>query len=529
MPVSVPTDTRLSFGLLDWLIIAFYLAMLVAIGCYFSRRQRTLKDYFLAGKHMSWLPIGLSLMAALNSGIDYLTQPSAFLKYGLVIIVVNLSWLLLYPYAFFVTMPLYRRLDVYSAYEYLQNRFSVTVRCLASGIFILWRLGWMATALYVPCLAFHTATAGRLPLKPTILVLGAVATLYTMLGGVKAVIWTEVIQFVVMFGGLLLTMIIIFAKVPIDLGNLLASAGQGGAGRGAAATVPSGFYGQLIEVFRQPVTWYGVLIAALVGRLAGYTSDQIMVQRFQTSRTIRDLRQGFLITAISDIVWMTTLIFVGVTLYLFFRGKALPAWVASNTDYYFPYFMSVVFPPGATGPVIAAIIAASLSAIASAINSQSTVIVVDFYNCLIRKRKRPIEDLGERERRFQMRLSRCAALAAGLAGTLLSCQLDRLGTLFEIGNKVIQTFTGPLLAIFWLGMFTRRANSLSAFLGGLVGTAVGIYVAFFSSLSFLWPSTFAFVSALAIGYVVGWFRPITESARQWNWFTITKRALVETS
>jgi len=168
-----PSRDELTFGWPDWAIIGLYLLMLLGIGWYHSRRQRTVKEYFLAGKHMSWLPIGLSLMAALNSGIDYLTQPSAFLKFGIVVILGSLSWFVLYPYAFFVTMPMYRRLDVYSAYEYLENRFNVAVRCLAAVIFILWRLGWMATALYVPCLAFHTATGGQLPLKPTILVLGA--------------------------------------------------------------------------------------------------------------------------------------------------------------------------------------------------------------------------------------------------------------------------------------------------------------------------------------------------------------------
>jgi SSS family transporter len=527
MPDPASENTRLSFGWPDWVIIAAYLLMLLAIGWYHSMRQRTIKEYFLAGKHMSWLPLGLSLMAALNSGIDYLTQPSAFLKFGIVIILGSLSWLVIYPYAFFVTMPMYRRLDVYSAYEYLDNRFNVAVRCLASAIFILWRLGWMATALYVPCLAFHTATGGRLPLKPTILVLGAVATAYTMLGGVKAVIWTEVIQFLVMFSGLLLTLVVIFASVPIDAGELLGSMFQSGAASTATREAAAGFGAQILELFREPVTWYGVLIATVVGRLPVYTGDQIMVQRFQTSRSIRDVRQGFLITAISDSVWMVALIFVGVALSIFFRTRELPAWVSSNTDYYFPYFMSLVFPPGTTGPVIAAIIAASLSAIASAINSQSTVIFVDFYNRLVKGRRRPIENPDAEEQRFQLRLSRTAAVVAGLAGTLLACQLDRLGTLFEIGNKVIQTFTGPMLAIFWLGMFTRRATSLSAFLGGLVGTLVGVYVAFFSSLSFLWPCTFGFGSALVVGYLAGLPSPITESARRWTWFAIMRRTVEE--
>ncbi len=526
MPMPKSSASTLSFGWPDWAIIGLYMLMLLSIGWYHSRRQRSLKEYFLAGKHMSWLPLGLSLMAALNSGIDYLTQPSAFLKFGIAVVLGSLSWFVLYPYAFFVTMPMYRRLDVYSAYEYLENRFNVAVRSLTAVIFLLWRLGWMATALYVPCLAFHTATGGQLPLKPTILVLGAVATTYTMLGGVKAVIWTEVIQFLAMFGGLLLTLVVVFINVPVSMGELFDAALSGGTHVTTQAAT-AGFAAQVLELFREPVTWWGMLIAVLVGRLTSYTSDQVMVQRFQTSRTIRDIRQGFLITAVSDSVWMVTLTFVGVALSIYFRKENLPDWVASNTDYYFPYFMSRVFPQGTTGPVIAAIVAASLSAIASAINSQSTVIFVDFYNRLVKGRRRPLENPDADEQRFQLRLSRVAAVVAGLSGTLLACQLDQLGTLFEIGNKVIQTFTGPVLAIFWLGMFTRRATSASAFLGGLVGTLVGVYVAFFSTLSFLWPAVFGFVSAMIVGYSLGIVSPMSKAAEQWNWFAITRQPLNE--
>ncbi len=518
------TGVRLSFGWQDWLIIALYLLMLLGIGAYHARRQRTIKEYFLAGKHMGWLPLGLSLMAALNSGIDYIAQPSAFLKYGIIIIIGSLSWLVLYPYAFFVTMPMYRRLDVYSAYEYLENRFNVAVRCLAAVIFILWRLGWMATALYAPCIAFHTATGGQLPLKPMILVLGVVATIYTMMGGIKAVIWTEVIQFVVMFGGLLLTCTIIFMNVSIDPAQFWQAAFRHHGSAMVTSAPADGILEQLVELFRRPVTWYGILLAVVIGRLPVYTSDQVMVQRFQTSRSIRDLRQGFIITAVSDAIWMITLTFVGVALSLYFGSRRLPDWVATP-DQYFPYFMALVFPRGATGPVIAAIIAASLSAIASAINSQSAVVFVDFYSRLVKGRRRPLEEPSPAEQRMQIRLSRIASVVAGLTGTLIATQLDRLGTVWEIANIVIQTPTGPILAIFWLGMFTRRVDSTSAFVAGLFGTGVGIYVAFFSSLSFLWPSVLSFGSALLLGVILGCFQPVTQAAMEWNWFAICRRPL----
>jgi len=164
------------FGWLDAAIIISYLLILAGIGVYFSRKQKNLEDFFLAGRSMGWVPVGMSLMAALNSGIDYLMEPFKVFTYGLIFIFTAVSWIFLYPWVAYVTLPFYRRLNVYTAYEYLEARFDGSVRTLAASIFLLWRLGWMATAIYVPSLAI-SATTG-LSLGATIVVLGGMVTLY---------------------------------------------------------------------------------------------------------------------------------------------------------------------------------------------------------------------------------------------------------------------------------------------------------------------------------------------------------------
>src|SRR5499427_1153395 len=187
---------------LDIVIIVLYLAMLAGVGIYFSRRQKNLDEYFLAKQSMAWLPVGLSLMAALDSAIDYLMQPSATIRYGLFLLIGTSSWLFLYPWVAKVTLPFYRRLNYFTAYEYLEARFDVRVRALAAVIFIVWRIGWMATAIYVPSLAISTATGGRIRVDQLVIGLGALVTAYTALGGIEAVIWNDVAQFCVRFGGL---------------------------------------------------------------------------------------------------------------------------------------------------------------------------------------------------------------------------------------------------------------------------------------------------------------------------------------
>ncbi|OHB85932.1 MAG: hypothetical protein A2V98_03690 [Planctomycetes bacterium RBG_16_64_12] len=491
----------------DLCILVAYLLTLAGIGIYFSKRQFKLEDFFLARRRMTWLPIGLSLMAALNSGIDYLMQPSAVIKYGLVLLVSNLSWFLLYPYVFFITLPLYRRLEVYSAYDYLERRFNVGVRGLGAAIFMLWRIGWMATALYVPCLAISTATGRRDLLLPMIVTLGGLVTFYTMLGGIKAVIWTDVIQFCIMFAGLAGSVAVAWWNVPGGSDEIVQSGWAVGSGQPPLPPpwLP-GFFGQVEHFFMIPVTAIGLFIATMVGRVATYTSDQVMVQRFQTTRTLRDARQGFLITAVSDTVWMLALALVGVFLFAYFQHHPIPQAVQQNPDNIFPYFLGEVFPIGLTGLVIAAILAASLSSIDSAINSLTSVATLDFYRRIYLGDTRQEQDLSDTEQRRLVSASRVFTLLIGIVGTALASNVDRLGTIFEIANKLINSFTGPMLGIFLLGMFTKRTNSTGAFLGGFVGTGVTLGVVYLSSLevpriSFIWPSTFGLVSTVAIGYL----------------------------
>src|SRR5262245_65237120 len=209
---------------LDALIVIAYLAALAFVGVWFSRRQRTLDGFFRASQAMTWQAVGLSLIAALNSGIDYLMQPASTIKYGLVLLVGTSSWLFLYPWVWYVTLPFYRRLKVYTAYEFLEGRFDVRVRTLAAAIFVVWRLGWMATAIYVPCLAVDAATGGRVDLRITIPVLGLVVMAYTVLGGIQAVIWNDVLQFFIMFGGLATTVWLVLSHVPGGLSEIRAAA-----------------------------------------------------------------------------------------------------------------------------------------------------------------------------------------------------------------------------------------------------------------------------------------------------------------
>lgn len=386
----------------------------------------------------------------------------------------------------------------------------------------------MATALYVPCLAVSTASGGALPLLPMVLLLGAVVTFYTMLGGIQAIIWTDVIQFCVMLGGLAAAVAIVIAQVPGGWDEIWKRADAAGittVNRPIAGIAHAAFLDKLWLFLKEPVTITGILIAATVGRMTIYTSDQVMVQRFQTTRSLRDARQAFVINAVGDTVWMAGLVFVGIALHAYYQHYTMaPGYSA---DQIFPAFLAQALPTGAIGLVIAAIFAASLSSIDSAINSCTSVVVVDFYNRLFLRRQASDEGLSAEQQRGQLRVSRWATLAVGLVGTVLACYVSRLGDLIEISNKVINAFTGPLFGIYLLGMFSARTKSTGALIGGVVGSAVTIYVAFFSSLSFLWPSTFGLLATLLAGFGVSLILPMGKGNQELTWTRVMQRPLRE--
>ncbi len=530
---------------LDLAILLGYFATLIAVGVYHSRRQKDLDEYFLAGRDIRWLAFGLSLMAALNSGLDYLMQPGAMIKFGVYTMVGNLTWLILCPYVFYITLPLYRRLGVVSAYEYLERRFDVRVRTLAAAIFVLWRMGWMAMALYVPSLAIHVATGGAVSTNAMVVAIGLIIICYTMLGGMRAVIWNDVIQCWIMFAGLAATIGICIAHVDGGIGTILHQFNQ--VGLEAQVQPPAGAPGEPWTYFFIPMSLVGFFISILLSRVTAYTCDQVMVQRCQTSRTIGDARRGVLLTAVSDTVWMLSLSFVGLALFAFFNASTagLPEWAYDQPDRVFPYFIARVFPAGLTGLVIAAILAASVSSIDSAVSSLTTVITVDFIKHLFLKRTAPISQNDPLEQRKLVRLSQVVTLFVGLIGIGLGVNVGRLGSLLEINNKIVISFTGPMLGIFMLGMFTRRATGWGALAGGAVGTLVTLFIAFQREIyqasnlwlhtqwntdvvvSFLWPATFGFAATMVVGYSISLLSraPVGHVGHHWTWSHVMQSEL----
>lgn len=550
------TSEAMRVGVVDALVILAYIGGLLYIGFHHSKKQKNLKDFFLAGKSMKWLPVGMSIMAALNSGTDYLMTPSAMIQYGALIFATVLNLVVVYPYVFLVILPFYRRLDLFSVYEYLEHRFNNFVRTLVASIFVVWRIMLMSMALYVPCLTLTTIFNVEQYLVGFVVVLGLVVTVYTMMGGIKGVIWIDVAQFCVMFGGLLITIILVLVKVPGGLGEIIGDFGNVGTEfRGVETDIlQHGLFSAVKEYFLLPMSVTGIMIFALIGRMALFTSDQLVVQRFQTTRTIRDARVSFFISVVSDFVWLTVLGFIGVALFSYFTADGrMPQEFIDNPDVIFPRFMVEVFPAGVTGLVVAAILAASLSSFDGALNSVSSVTMVDFVNRLYLKVPPDGEALDEATQRRQVLISRVITAAIGLVAILVASYVDRLGTLIQIAMKILGGFGGPLLAVFVLGMWSRWVGCRSITLGVVAGVLSAVYCIIWSSpdlirsiseglpwfrsmfpdidrtrpLSPLWPGPFGMVVTFAVAHASAILDRVTDAQRAWTYREVLRRDLKE--
>lgn len=479
--------TTTSGGLhwIDLAIIFAYLALIAGIGFYFSRRQQSLSGFIRGRGKVGWLALGMSLMAALNSGLDYVQAPAMAFAIGMVFTMALLSWIPLYPWISRVTLPFYKRLDVYSAYEYLEYRFGVGVRTLAASIFILWRVSWMGAAIYVPCLAVKAATGGQLDITMMVIVLGTVVTVYTMLGGIEAVIWSDMAQFGIMFGGLAATLYTVLTLIPGGLGEVIRVAGDTGRFDllGVSAVSGANPWEQFKSFMTTEVTIVGMVLMVLLGRAAAFTADQIAIQRFQAATSLKEARRSYIVNAVTDTIWMVVLGFVGLALYAYHLHVPFPDGL--QNDRVLPYFMQHHFPAGVTGLVIAAIFAASLSSVDSALNSSASIIVVDFYNRLKLGHKRPPDGLAPEEERRQLRVSRLATLGLGIMMILIGTNIERMGEIYQSCNKLIGAFFGPLFGIFVLGMFSRKTHSSGVIAGALAGLACSCFASFFSELPWL--------------------------------------------
>lgn len=471
------------FGWLDYSVFSVYLLVTTAIGLAFSRGQDSLSEYFLAKRSMGRVVISMTVLAALFSGISFLAMPSEAYANGPAFFLANLGFFIATPITTLFVLPFYYQSRFFTAYQYLEERFSVLIRTLASASFILRVLIWLALATYAPALALEQATG--LPLSFTILCTGLLTTLYTTFGGMKAVIWTDVMQLVVLLAGQMVVALTALSKVP------------GGLGRVAEISAASGKW--TLSLSLDPtvrITLWGLIFGSAFMHLVQMATDQVSVQRYLTAKNLNEAKQGLWIK-LGMVLPVTGLFFgTGLILYAFYQihGDPLAAGKITKADQILPYFVVNELPRGFPGLFIAAIFAASMSTISAGINSLTSATLIDFY-----QRFWPGADHSEAR---QLRLARWLTLVYGALVIVLAFLVQFLGTLLEASNTVIGLVGGPLLGLFFLGIGVRRATTRGALAGWVAGVAALGLTLRFADVSFLWFALIGCLTTVGVGALV---------------------------
>lgn len=454
---------------LDWTIIGMYLLMMVSVGIACRGRQVDSGDYFIAKGGLSGMfgsvLVGLSIAATYFSGITFLAYPSIIYQHGLLVVMGIPTLLVVWVVLRFVFLPRYLGGGWRHPYEILEKTYGRGVRATAAAMFVLLRVGWMATLIFAPTTAIMAAAGlGEDAFWPVILTIGLSSTLYTALGGIRGVIVTDAIQFILIIAGISMVLIYIFANLPVPAGEAISMLSEKGRLR---------WWNPSLSL-TQPLTLWAVLIGYSVANTGSYIGDQMSLQRYLTSSSLREASRSFLINVIG--VVLVLLLLTGV-------GVALAAWYAlrptgelpDSADRIFPFFIARELPPGVSGLLLAALLAATMSSITSGINALAASIMMDFR----------VSNSSNKSRR-ELRTARIVSLLIGVVSTLSAGLVAHLGGLFDITQKLLGVFIGPLAVCLLLAALGLRMKGAMMVAALMVGCAIGWAAALSANAARAW-------------------------------------------
>ena len=480
---SPPDGNLLGLDRFDLLIIAAYLAGITLFGLHFRKRQRTMRDYFLADRDIPWWAISLSIVAAETSTLTIISIPGLAYDSNLTFLQVVMGYVIGRVIISVVLLPQYFRGELYTAYQLIERRFGPELRTVTAGLFLLTRAAAEGVRVYavsiVVSIALGTAEV------TSIAIITLLTLIYTFEGGLAAVIWTDVVQTFIYVGGTLVGLVTILHLVPGGWDSVQAIAG--GLHKFQvfdASLLPRWPYLN----FAKPYTlWAGVIGGAFL-TTASHGTDQLIVQRLLAARNRRQSVLALLSSGVAVFLQFGLFLFVGVMLFAYYQ---VPSSTFGRADRIYPTFIVSRMPHGIAGLLIAAILAAAMSNLSAALNSLSSSSIMDFY-----VRFRP--QVSEAAR---LRLARLATLGwAMVLFGLAILALHRVGRVVEVGLQIASVAYGALLGVFLLGVLTKRANQPGAIVGMICGLAAELYLWRWSPVAFTWWVAIGTCVTFAVGF-----------------------------
>jgi SSS family transporter len=465
------------FTWIDYSVIVVYIFLSIYIGLRSSRKSADSDDYFLGGRQQHWFPVAISIISAELSAISYMGVPGWVYEKDLSYFMFTFMFPLVIFAIIRLFIPIYRKLKLVSVYEYLEKRYNVYVRAFTALLFMLLRVGHMATAIYAPSLVLQEIAG--IPLIPSISIVGVAVTVYTLKGGIRAVIWTDFMQFFVLIGGAVVILFFVLAGLNWDLAYMWRLAGD--------HTRMFNFSFDLHE----EITVWALASNQAVFYLTNYATDQVVAQRYFTTGSEKETRKAMMTSAYITVPVVALLMLIGVALTAYYAVQPELARSLTRGDRIMPHFAINILPVGAKGLLIAGIFAATMSVISAGVNSLSAVLLQDF---LIR--------FGLTKSGREVVHARWVTLGFGLAITATAFFVDRLGPVVAAFGKLSSFFMGPICAFFLLGVTSKRANSGGVITGAVAGLLATIWVANFTSISWLWWIVVGFLVSMGVGWAI---------------------------
>jgi len=463
---------------LDLAIIALYLAGITLFGLRFRKRQRSIRDYFLADRNIPWWAISLSIVAAETSTLTIISIPGLAYETNFGFLQLVLGYLVARVVLSVLFIPRYFRGNLVTAYQYLEQRFGKELRSWTAALFLITRAA--AEGVRVFAISIVVGIALGLNDVAAIAVITALTLVYTFEGGMAAVIWTDVAQMFIYVAGTLVGFMTLVHLVPGGWPAIHAVASAAGKFQ---------IFDFAPTIFRTYTFWSGIIGGTFL-TCASHGTDQLMVQRLLAARNTRQSQAALLSSGVVILFQFSLFLLVGAGLYAYYR-QFPPATQFASADRIFPSFIVQQMPRGISGLLVAAILAAAMSNLSAALNSLSASTVMDFHVKL-----RPAASDHER-----LRLSRLATVIWGLVLFGLAVLSRRGGHVVEVGLSIASVAYGAMLGVFLLGILTRRAQQGGVIIGMVCGLAMNLYLWIGTKVPFTWYVAFGSVTTFVVGYI----------------------------
>jgi SSS family transporter len=477
----------MGFATIDYLVVILYMAGVIVFGIIISGRQRSTADYFLGGHQIPWWAVLFSVVATETSTLTFISIPAVAYGGNLAFLQITFGYILGRTAVSLIFLPKYFQGKLSTAYQFLGNRFGHSMRNITSTTFMVTRLladGVRLFASAIPiAIILRLAGVNTSDLNIYIISISLIAVvtlIYTFLGGIKAVVWMDVVQMGIYIGGAFLAAGIILSRLPEGLGGAVHIAQE----TGKLRLFDLGLGLNFRDFIAQPYTFFVALFGGAVFSIASHGTDQLIVQRLLATRSLRSSQKALIGSGIVIFFQFALFLFIGLLLFGFYSGQTPGQLGLATTDEIFAKFIVEELPTGLSGLIIAAILAAAMSTLSSSINSLASSTTLDIYKPHWGKNNSPERDL---------KISRVITIGWGIIITgsafvfaLLQLQSSReRPAVVELGLGIASYTYGGLLGAFLLGILSKKLRRFDAVIGFFAGLIALIFLV--RGLTLAWP------------------------------------------